>query len=679
MQRKAIFVMVIILLSILFLTGQVVLAGGWAVVTLDELPADVVAKQPITIGFVVRQHGQTPMADLTPVVKAVHVETQKTIQVSAKAKGAVGHYVATLNFPEPGRWRWSIEAFTGNQPMPPLQVGPLEAVTPTKVGVDISWPLLMGLLGLFGTAGSSLVWWYKRAWWAAILVFVALGISGAGLALAAYQPQAAEPAAAASPGLAEIGRDLFMAKGCTTCHAHSAIKERPDIFIGEGPDLTNFPTTAEYLRTWLKEPAAIKPNTQMPNLELKEAEIEALTAFLLEENQAGPAAQSQPQPDHQVVAADTAAASESLFLVRAQGAKGPLVVYQMPGGQEQVRLPAGLLSADGKRYYAAELQQDQTLLRAFEPSSGRLERSFSLAGRWQLSGVSPLGHWLALTRLPNPEETAGWRKAGRWQTDIQIVEAAGGRVTHALTLEGNFEVETISAAGDSLFLIEHRPALKPAHYLVRLYDLAAQKLQPGALRAKTATDEIMTGLAWGGLASTDGRWLLTLYLNTARNVAFIHALDLVNKIPFCIDLPSGQGDLAQLKHYALTMAPDSRTVYATNAALGVIAEISLENYRVVRQVDFPASAPVANPVGAEEIPTNYSIMAEDGQRFYFSNGWDVWGFDISSKQVSGPYLSQSQVRGLGLSHDGRQLYVALAGQLPQMIDLASGQAAISKR
>lgn len=678
MQRKAIFVMVIILLSILFLTGQVVLAGGWAVVTLDELPAEVVANQPVAIGFVVRQHGQTPMAGLSPLVKAVHGETQKKVEVSAKAEGAVGHYVATLSFPEPGEWRWWVEAFTGNQPMPPLQVGPLEAVTPTKGGVDISWPLLMGLLGLFGTAGSSLVWWYKRAWWAATLVFVALGVSGAGLALAGLQPQAAEPAAvAASPGLAEVGRDLFIAKGCTTCHAHSTIKEKPDIFIGEGPDLTNFPTTAEYLRTWLKEPAAIKPNTQMPNLELKEAEIEALTAFLLEENQAGPAAQSQPQPARQAEA-DTPA-SEPLFLVRAQGAKGPLVVYRMPDGQEQVRLPAGLLSADGKRYYAAELRQDETLLRAFEPRSGRLERSFSLAGRWQLSGVSPLGHRLALTRLPDLEETAGWRKARTWQTDIQIVEAAGGRVTHAFTLEGNFEVETISAAGDSLFLIEHRPALKPAHYLVRLYDLAAQKLQPGALRAKTATEEIMTGLAWGGLASTDGRWLLTLYLNTARNVAFIHALDLVNKIPFCIDLPSGQGELAQLKHYALSLAPDGRTVYATNAALGVVAEINLENYRVVRQVDFPASAPVANPVGTEEIPTNYSIMAEDGQRLYFSNGWDVWGFDISSKQVSGPYLSQSQVRGLGLSQDGRQLYVALAGQLPQVIDLASGQAAISKR
>jgi hypothetical protein len=55
------------------------------------------------------------------------------------------------------------------------------------------------------------------------------------------------------------------------------------------------------------------------------------------------------------------------------------------------------------------------------------------------------------------------------------------------------------------------------------------------------------------------------------------------------------------------------------------------------------------------------------------------GFDTSSKQVSGPYLSQSQVRGLGLSEDGRQLYVALAGRSPQVIDLAANPPAISKR
>jgi len=41
----------------LFLLVPTTLAGGWAVVTLDELPAQVVAEKSVTIGFMVRQHG----------------------------------------------------------------------------------------------------------------------------------------------------------------------------------------------------------------------------------------------------------------------------------------------------------------------------------------------------------------------------------------------------------------------------------------------------------------------------------------------------------------------------------------------------------------------------------------------------------------------------------------------
>lgn len=47
-----------------------VFAGGWAVITLDELPSGVVADEPLTIGFTVLQHGITPMTNLEPTVTA---------------------------------------------------------------------------------------------------------------------------------------------------------------------------------------------------------------------------------------------------------------------------------------------------------------------------------------------------------------------------------------------------------------------------------------------------------------------------------------------------------------------------------------------------------------------------------------------------------------------------------
>ena len=40
--------------------------GGWAVVTVDDLPEYLVAGKPVTLSFVVRQHGVTPLDGLKP-------------------------------------------------------------------------------------------------------------------------------------------------------------------------------------------------------------------------------------------------------------------------------------------------------------------------------------------------------------------------------------------------------------------------------------------------------------------------------------------------------------------------------------------------------------------------------------------------------------------------------------
>ena len=45
-----------LLLSLAFVIPA--LAGGWAVITLDELPADVVAGAPLTIGFTDQRHSK---------------------------------------------------------------------------------------------------------------------------------------------------------------------------------------------------------------------------------------------------------------------------------------------------------------------------------------------------------------------------------------------------------------------------------------------------------------------------------------------------------------------------------------------------------------------------------------------------------------------------------------------
>ena len=99
-------------------------------------------------------------------------------------------------------------------------------------------------------------------------------------------------AVAPSPTLlsAEVGRALFQAKGCTSCHQHAGLaisrvetRAAADLDLGEAvgaPDLTHYRPDPAFVRQWLRDPAAVRPDTQMPNLRLSDEEIEALLAFL---------------------------------------------------------------------------------------------------------------------------------------------------------------------------------------------------------------------------------------------------------------------------------------------------------------------------------------------------------------------------------------------------------------
>jgi cytochrome c2 len=122
------------------------------------------------------------------------------------------------------------------------------------------------------------------------LSFAIAALGLALLALSALPGRAATPVAtvaavaAPTPTAAisdvEYGRALFSAKGCATCHHHGAVPGSGQLGGSDVPVLTNYVANAEFLRTWLKDPRAIRPNTWMPNLELKKDEIEALIAFL---------------------------------------------------------------------------------------------------------------------------------------------------------------------------------------------------------------------------------------------------------------------------------------------------------------------------------------------------------------------------------------------------------------
>ena len=201
---------------------------------------------------------------------------------------------------------------------------------------------------------------------------------------------------------------------------------------------------------------------------------------------------------------------------------------------------ARLQAADGRSSFAIVDGE----LRRFSTQTGKVRRTYPLAGAWQLTGVSATGAWVAVQR---------------GETEVLVLDSKRGTIAHRLRLRGNFRVEAVSAAGDFLFLQQD---FVDGSYAVRGYDLAAGQLLPGSLGRKGETVR-MQGDAGQVVASKDGRWLLTVYVETTRNTAFVHALNLIERIAICIPLPPCK---CEADGWTLALAKDGRTLRATNAS-----------------------------------------------------------------------------------------------------------------
>jgi cytochrome c oxidase subunit 2 len=98
--------------------------------------------------------------------------------------------------------------------------------------------------------------------------------------------QQQEPVPQPATPLQEQGKALLGTKGCIGCHAIRGISVSSRV----GPNLTNMasreriagimPYSQENMRRWLAMPIELKPGSKMPNLNLSDAELDALVAYL---------------------------------------------------------------------------------------------------------------------------------------------------------------------------------------------------------------------------------------------------------------------------------------------------------------------------------------------------------------------------------------------------------------
>ncbi len=110
--------------------------GGWATVTVENLPDQLTAGQPYNLTFSIRQHGVDLLGDLTPYVQLKSGNAEFTARAVATNKR--GFYTATLNVPKPGDWSANIQTSFGKSH---LKLLPIAAIANgAKSSVSYSQP-----------------------------------------------------------------------------------------------------------------------------------------------------------------------------------------------------------------------------------------------------------------------------------------------------------------------------------------------------------------------------------------------------------------------------------------------------------------------------------------------------------------------------------------------------------
>ena len=287
-MRRRLHLYVLFAIALLLVAVDPADAGCCTIVTLDTVPRDVRAGESVEVVFTVQARGVavdlSTLSDDPPTVFARNPENSKAITVIARTTTQKGEYLAEITFPHPGTWEWGVTP----TPFSTVHLEPLTVLPSASTNAAYRLPNVVPavlILTVFLVSGLGVL---VRRGALKGQAAVVLGVVGVSIVLVSAHvvgsapPTIAAPATAATDDIA-YGRALFVAKGCTTCHVHADISSNASMSIG--PNLTAYQPAPDFVRRWLRNPKAIRPNTFMPDLDLTETEIDALLAFLDAEHQ----------------------------------------------------------------------------------------------------------------------------------------------------------------------------------------------------------------------------------------------------------------------------------------------------------------------------------------------------------------------------------------------------------
>jgi hypothetical protein len=132
-------------------------AGGWANAVMDTPPDDPAgANEPVTLGFTLLQHGETPVDWGVAQIVLTNDETGEEIVANATPDGATGHWTAEVVLPADGSWSYQVRHDLEISLMraQPIIVGDAQSASTGGAALGLSPALLAagGFLAVLGMA-----------------------------------------------------------------------------------------------------------------------------------------------------------------------------------------------------------------------------------------------------------------------------------------------------------------------------------------------------------------------------------------------------------------------------------------------------------------------------------------------------------------------------------------------
>lgn len=362
-------------------------------------------------------------------------------------------------------------------------------------------------------------------------------------------------------------------------------------------------------------------------------------------------------------------------LLLAQTSTG-LTLIDARGGAVAMPPRRGALATDGSAIAWARPGGAGTRLEVWR-EAGSPAYAVTLLGQLTPRVVAPGGAWVALT-TGSAEGGTPYRPTGRDATTVVIADNTGE--LRRLTLPGCVEPEAFSAEGERLFVLDYLPPRQPDRYRVRMIDLATGTFNPLLTRDKTVVpagaEEEMRGEGRQAVFASASQLLFTLYTHQpdhehTRNLisgrpgnpdvhAFVHTLSTQIGFAYCIDLPAPFGLSPAAAHAIALWRGDP---YVVDTRSGTIARLDGEKLTVAA-LGQCAADPSGGPAGA--------AVAPSGTVLYVGAGPAVRLIDTDTLKTTATWTLASPVRGLGLSQDGRRLWVGHDTGITAL-DAVSGQ------